>query len=150
MRSYQMMCVSIVTLGGFLLLSSSLGYGQERPLAPWGVHAVVTAGRTTYEGEKLRAILVYGETGNPQLTIERIHVEMGYPSPNRVLWATKVDITGGRPSPCPIAENYCAIVVNLRWSDETLHYDLVSPSAVLRCRVDKITSRAPSTTCNSK
>ena len=140
----------IVTLSGVLLLSSSLGYGQEKPMASWGIHTVVTAGRTTYEGEKLRAILVYGEIGSPQITIERIHVQMGYPSPNRVLWTARIDITGGRPSPCPIAEHYCAEIKNLRWSDETLHYDLVSPSATLRCWVDRIKSRSPTTTCNSK
>ena len=117
-------------------------------MASWGVYTVVTAGRTTYEGDKIRAVLVYGEIGNPQITIESIHVEMGYPSLNRVLWTARVDVTGGKSSPCPIAESYCAIVKDLRWSGETLHYNLVSSSASLRCHVEIIKLGSLISTCN--
>ena len=83
-------------------------------MAPWGIYTLVSTGHRTYEGEKLRAALVYGETGGPRITIESIHVEMGYPSPNRVLWTAKVNLTGESPDPCPVAESYCATVEDLR------------------------------------
>lgn len=118
-------------------------------MAPWGVHTVVSAGRTTYEGDKLRAVLVYGETGGPRISIESIHVDMGYPSPNRVVWTARVDVVGGGPGPCPVAESYCATVQDLRWSDDTLLYELVAPATTLHCRVDEVRSRAPKTTCKN-
>jgi hypothetical protein len=118
-------------------------------MAPWGVHTLVSAGRTTYEGDKLRAVLVYGETGGPRISIESIHVDMGYPSPSRVVWTSRVDVIGDAPDPCPLAETYCAFVQGLRWADDTLLFELVAPTTTLRCRVDGVRSRAPRTTCNN-
>lgn len=136
-----------VAVAVVFLVSSSVAVGQQQPMAAWGVHSIATAGRATYEGDKLRAILVYDETGRPQITIESIHVDMSYPSPNRVDWSDRVDLTGDRSSFCPIAETYCAAVEALEWRDDVLVYELVSPSATLRCRVDAIRSRSPMTTC---
>jgi hypothetical protein len=138
-----------LAVGTVFLATSVLGWSQEKPLAPWGVHTVVTSGRTTYEGDKIRAVLVYGETGGPRISIERIHVDMGYPSPSRVDWAARVDVLGDRPDPCPVAETYCASVENLRWSGDILLYEVVAPSSTLHCRVDEVASRAPRTTCDS-
>ena len=143
-RSYQLF------FGGVLLLLCTLCLGQTRPLAPWGVHAVATLGHTTYEGDKIRAVLVYGETGNPQITLEKIQVYMGHPSPNEVVWTAKVDLTGEEADPCPVAETYCAMVANLRWSDDALLYELVAPSVTLYCQVNYIISRAPKTECEIK
>ncbi len=140
----------LLTVGGILLISSTLSFGQDQPLASWGVYALVTMGRTTYEGDKIRAVLIYGETGNPEISLESIHVDMGYPRPNQVVWKTKIDLTGETPDPCPIAESYCAIVKDLRWVDDELRYELVAPSTTLHCRVDYVIARAPKTTCEVK
>ncbi len=139
-----------LAFGGMLVLLSTLSFGQLKPLAPWGVHAVATLGRTTYEGDKIRAVLVYGETGNPKITLEKIDVYMGHPSPNQVIWTAKVDLTGEIPDPCPVAESYCAFVSNLRWIDDALRYELVAPSATLYCQVNYIISQAPKTECEVK
>ena len=143
-RLYQL------ALGGVLVLLSTLCLGQVKPLAPWGVHSVATLGRTTYEGDKIRAVLVYGETGNPKIMLERIQVYSGHPSTNEVIWTAEVDLTGEIPDPCPAAETYCAAVTNLRWRDDALRYELVAPSATLFCQVNYIISRAPNTECEIK
>jgi len=144
----QRLC--LFAFGGALFLLSTLCFGQVRPLAPWGIHSVATLGNTTYEGDKIRAVLVYGETGNPQITLEKIQVYMGHPSPNEVVWTAKVDLTGEEPDPCPVAETYCAMVTNLRWSDDALRYELVAPTATLHCQVNYIISQAPNTECEVK
>ena len=139
-----------LALGSVLVLLSTLCLGQMRPLAPWGVHSVATLGRTTYEGDKIRAVLVYGETGNPEITLERIQVYAGNPSPNEVVWRTKIDLTGEIADPCPVAESYCATVTNLRWSDDALLYEFVAPTVTLYCQVNYIISQAPNTECEIK
>ena len=140
----------LTAIGAALLVLPTMSLGQDGPLAPWGIHAIVTLGSTTYEGDKIRAVLVYGETGAPEIRLEKIHVYMGYPSPNRVTWTAKVDITGEMPDPCPIAESYCAKVENLRWDVDALRYELVAPTGTLHCRVHYIISQAPKTTCEFK
>jgi hypothetical protein len=130
-----------------VLLLPALCLGDEKPAAGWDIHTVVTTGSRTYEGKKTRAVLVYGEIGNPIITIESIRVEMGYPSPNQVIWQAKIDISGDSPDPCPIAEMYCAYIKDLRWSDKDLHYDLVAPATTLRCRVQGVEARTLTTTC---
>lgn len=137
-------------VAGVLLMLPTFGFGQDKPLAPWGIHSIATLGGTTYEGDKIRAVLVYGETGNPVITLEKIHVYMGYPSASRVSWITRIDLTGEMPDPCPVAESYCAIVTNLRWDVDALRYELVAPSGTLHCRVHYIISQAPRTTCEFK
>lgn len=144
----QRMCLTAVA--GVLLILPTIGFSQGKPLAPWGVHSVATLGRTTYEGDKIRAVLVYGETGSPEISLEKIHVYMGYPSPNRVIWTAKIDLTGEIPDPCPVAETYCAFVTDLRWVDDALRYELVAPSGTLYCRGHYVISQAPKTTCEFK
>jgi hypothetical protein len=143
-RLYQL------AFGGFLVLLTTLCLGQTRPLAPWGVHAVATLGNTTYDGDKIRAVLVYSEIGKPEITLERIQVYAGNPSSNEVVWRTKIDLTGELANPCPRAESYCATVANLRWSDDVLLYELLTPSVTLYCQVNYIISRAPNTECEIK
>lgn len=121
----------------------------EQPMAPWGIHTIVTTGSRFYEGKKTRAVLVYGETGGPIITIESIRVEMGYPTISEVLWQAKIEIIGDVEDPCPIAETYCAYIKDLRWSEGDLHYDLVAPSTTLRCQVEGIEMRGPKTTCEA-
>lgn len=41
--------VSLFTVGGCLLLSSTLSIGQEKPLAPWGIYTLVSTGHRTYD-----------------------------------------------------------------------------------------------------
>ena len=140
----------LFAVGGILIILSTFSFGQEKPLAPWGVHSVATLGRTTYEGDKIRAVLVYGEKGNPEITLEKNHVDMGYPSPNRVFWTAKIDLTGDIPDPCPVAESYCAVVKDLRWIDDSLRYQLIAPTVALHCQVNYVISQAPKTTCEVK
>jgi len=121
---------------------------EEKPLAPWAVHTLVSEGATTLEGEKFRAVLKYGETGGPTLEIELIKVEMGYPSQSSVLWQISVDPLGDTPDPCPIAEMYCATLRNIRWMQGNLEYDFVAPSKVYRCRISGIRSRSSKTSCS--
>ena len=143
-RLYQL------ALGGVLVLISSICFGQMRPLAQWGVHSMATLGHTTYEGDKIRAVLMYSENGDPEITLERIQVYAGNPSPNEVVWRTKIDLTGEIADPCPPAGSYCAMVTNLRWSGDALFYELVAPSVTLYCQVNYIISRAPNTECEIK
>ena len=138
-----------LTIGVVFVLCSALAHAREQPMANWGVHTIATQGSTTYEGDKLRAGLVYGETGAPRISVESIHVDMGYPSPNRVEWTARIDLIGDRPDVCPIAEMYCATVEGLRWHDDVLAYELVSPSGTLHCRVDGIRARRPETSCDA-
>ena len=143
-RLYQL------AFGGVLVLLSALCLGQTRPLAPWSVHAVATLGNTTYEGDKIRAVLVYSDNGKPEITLKRIQVYAGNPSSNEVVWRTKIDLSGEIADPCPLAESYCAMVTNLRWSGDALLYELVAPSVTLYCKVNYIISRAPNTECEIK
>lgn len=120
---------------------------EDKPLAPWGIYAVVTEGTTTYEGEKLRAVLSYGEIGGPELVIEQIDVEIGFPSPSRVLWRTDVDLYGEFDDPCPIAEMYCARVDAIRWASGKLSYSVIGPDFRFRCTISGIPAHESITSC---
>ena len=94
-----------------------------KPMANWGVYAIATSGGTYYEGKKLRAVLIYGEIGEPYLYIESISVAMGYPVQSEVLWRKKLDVAGGKRV-CPVSETWCGKVVNLRWDEQLLKYEI--------------------------
>jgi len=130
-----------------LVILGAPTFAGDEPLVPWGVYSVATEGGTRYEGEKLRAVLSYGETGGPEITVELIRVEMGYPSPSRVLWRLDIDIFGDTSDPCPIAEFYCASVREMRWSLGELGYDVVGSEFSITCIVSGIRDQSPVTTC---
>ena len=124
----------------------------DRPLADWGVYTVVTSGSTSYEGEKTRAILSYGETGGPRLVIEMIHVEMAYPSPNKVVWRANVDVSGGMAEGdvCPIAESWCGTIVDLRWDGEVLRHTIATPTVRFGCSTAGVARRELITSCTRR
>ncbi len=89
-----MSIVRIFIILMFVLSSISFAEEPMAPMAGFGVHTVVTLGPTVYEGEKIRAILTYGEVGMPYIFIEAIKVEMSYPVQSKVLWREEIDVTG--------------------------------------------------------
>ncbi len=133
--------------GLVVLLPAVVSFADAEPLADWSVHTIATDGPSTYEGEKTRAVLTYGESGRPKLVIEKIRVEMGYPEQSEVSWRAEVDLTGDRPDPCPIAETYCAEVRDLRWLAGRLKYDLIGGATTLRCTVSNAKEGSPKTRC---
>ncbi len=111
------------------------------------MHTIVTQGSLTYEGVKTRAILIYGEVGNPILELEQIRVEIGVPVRSRLLWRVLIDLVGDLAEPCPITASGCASIENLRFELGVLHHDLVTPNARLRCRTHGIEALTPVTKC---
>jgi hypothetical protein len=53
-------------------------------MADFRIHTIVSSEPRTFEGNKLRAIVEYGELGSPYVFIESIKVEMGHPSRSKV------------------------------------------------------------------
>ncbi len=139
--------IRLNTLALALIIFGAPTFAEDKPLVPWSVHSVATEGGTTYEGEKLRAVLSYGEIGGPEITVELVSVEMGFPSPSRVLWRFKIDLLGDTSDPCPIAEVYCAVVRGMRWSSGELSYEVVGNESSISCIVSGIRDEAPVTTC---
>jgi hypothetical protein len=119
------------------------------PLAEWGVHTVATLGPKFYEGAKTRAVLSYGEVGEPVLELEVIEVKMGWPIQSKVLWHMEVDVRGRllEGEVCRPAESYCAEAVNLRWEGETLRWDLRAPGRVFNCSASGVKQRQVQSTC---
>jgi hypothetical protein len=147
----------VLLFGGLLCMSAGPPSGAEAqssgkaraPLAEWGVYTVVTLGPKFYEGTKTRAMLFYGEVGNPRLELEVIEVEMGWPSQSTVVWHSEVNFLGGlaEGEVCPPAETYCAEIVNLRWEGETLRWDLRAPGRVFSCSASGVKQRQVQSTC---
>ena len=145
MRKLQV--ISILTL---LLSNLALAQNVVAPMANFEVHAIVTLGPTLFEGEKIRAVLTYGETGGPNIFLETIKVEMGYPQQSKVLWKEKIDVTGGLGEICPIAESWCGSIEDLRWQDGSLQYEIKTASLTYHCTVRNIESKAPESFCRMK
>ena len=113
-----------------MFVLSGISFAEEpmAPMAEFGVHTVVTLGPTVYEGEKIRAVLTYGEVGKPTVFIEAIKVEMGYPIQSKVLWREKIDVTGGLRDVCPMVESWCGAIQELQWKNNTLQYEIKTGS----------------------
>lgn len=133
-----MSIVRIFIILMFVLSSISFAEEPMAPMADFGVHTVVTLGPTVYEGEKIRAILTYGEVGMPYIFIEAIKVEMGYPVQSKVLWREEIDVTGGLGDVCPIAESWCGSIQELQWKNNTLQYEIKTGSHTYYCNVNQI------------
>ena len=142
--------MSIVRIFVILMfLLSGISFAEEPivPMAEFGVHTVVTLGSTIYEGEKIRAVLIYGEVGTPTIFIEAIKVEEGYPDQSKVLWREKIDITGGLGDVCPVAESWCGSVQELRWENNTLQYEIKTGSHTYYCNVNQIGKGTSKSSC---
>jgi len=135
-----------------MFVLSNISFAEEPmvPMAEYGVHTVVTMGTTAYEGEKIRAILTYGEVGTPTIFIESIKVEEGYPIQSKVLWRDKIDVMGGLGDVCPIAESWCGSIQELRWKNNTLQYEIKTASHTYHCSVNQIGKRTSKSSCLRK
>jgi len=142
-----MSIVRIFVILMFLLSGISFAEEPIAPMAEFGVHTVVTLGSTIYEGEKIRAVLIYGEVGTPTIFIEAIKVEEGYPDQSKVLWREKIDITGGLGDVCPVAESWCGSVQELRWENNTLQYEIKTGSHTYYCNVNQIGKGTSKSSC---
>jgi hypothetical protein len=131
---------------------SGISFAEEpvAPMADFGVHTVVTLGPAVYEGEKIRAILTYGEVGTPAIFIEAIKVEEGYPVQSKVLWKEKIDVTGGLGDVCPKAEFWCGSIQELRWENSTLQYEIKTGSHTYYCNVNQIGKGTSKSSCREK
>ena len=132
-----------------MFVLSGISFAEEpvAPMADFGVYTVVTLGPTVYEGEKIRAVLIYGEVGTPTIFIEAIKVEEGYPDQSKVLWREKIDITGGLGDVCPVAESWCGSVQELRWENNTLQYEIKTGSHTYYCNVNQIGKGTSKSSC---
>ena len=119
----------------------------DKPLADWGVYTIISSGPKIWEGNKIRAVLIYGETGFPKIVLESIHVEEGRPIRSRVLWTKNVEVTGGLEI-CPPAETRCGEISNLTWEQDELHYDINSNNKCYSCIVRNINKGELNTECN--
>ena len=135
-----------------MFVLSNISFAEEpmAPMAEFGVHTVVTLGSTVYEGEKIRAVLTYGEVGTPTIFIEAIKVEEGYPVQSKVLWREKIDVTGGLGDVCPIAESWCGSIQEFRWKNNTLQYEIQTGSQVYLCNVNQIGKGTSKSSCRRK
>ena len=134
----------------FVLSNISFAQKPIVPMAEFGVHTVVTLGPTIYEGEKIRAVLAYGEVGTPTIFIEAIKVKEGYPVQSKVLWREKIDVTGGLGDVCPIAESWCGSIQEFRWKNNTLQYEIQTGSQVYLCNVNQIGKGTSKSSCRRK
>lgn len=135
-----------------VIVLCNISFAQEptTPMAEYAVHTVVTLGTTTYEGEKIRAILAYGEVGTPTISIEAIKVKMGYPVQSKVLWRDIIDVTGGLGDVCPVAESWCGSIQELRWKNKTLYYEIKTASHTYHCSVNQIGNGTSKSLCLKK
>jgi hypothetical protein len=128
---------------------SDISHAEEvmAPMAEFGVYTVITSGSTVYEGEKIRAVLTYGEVGTPTIFIEAIKVETGYPVQSKVLWREKIDVTGGLGDVCPKAESWCGSIQKLRWKNNTLQYEIKTGTHTYLCNVNQIGKGTSKSSC---
>jgi hypothetical protein len=132
-----------------ILIFCTLSVSAEEltPMADFGIHTIVTSGPRAFEGKKLRAIVEYGELGFPSIFIESINVEMGYPSPSRVVWREKIDETGGIKNICQEPGVWRCSLENLRWDDSTLNYELKTSSGTYKCSAKVVEGDKINTNC---
>lgn len=145
-----MTIVRILIILTFVLSGLSFAEEPVAPMAEFGVHTIVTLGPTVYEGEKIRAILTYGEVGRPTIFIEAIKVEEGYPIQSKVLWKEKIDVTGGLGDVCPVAEYWCGYIQRLRWEKHNLMYEIKTNSHTYYCNVNEIGKGTSKSSCQRK
>ena len=145
-----MSIVRIFIILMFVLSGISFAEEPMAPMAEFGVHTVVTLGSTVYEGEKIRAILTYGEVGTPTIFIEAIKVEEGYPVQSKVLWREQIDVTGGLDNVCPVVESWCGSIQELRWKNNTLQYEIKTGSHTYYCNVNQIGKGTSKSSCLRK
>jgi len=145
-----MSIVRIFVILMFILSGISFAEETMAPMAEFGVHTVVTLGPTVYEGDKIRAVLAYGEVGTPSIFIEAIKVEEGYPVQSKVLWREKIDVTGGLGDVCPVAESWCGYIQELRWINNTLQYEIRTGSHTYYCNVNQIGKGTSKSSCIRK
>ena len=131
-----------------LIYSLSISAEELEPMADFRIHTIVTSGPRAFEGKKLRAIVEYGELGFPSIFIESINVEMGYPSPSRVVWREKIDETGGVKNICQEPGVWRCSLENLRWEDSTLNYELKTSSGTYKCSAKVVEGDKINTNCS--
>jgi len=122
--------------------------GEAEPVADFRIHTLVSSEPRTFEGDRLRAVVEYGELGFPSVLIESIRVEMGFPPSSKVLWRATIDETGGIGGLCRPPGAYACSLDNLEWNDSTLVYDLKTPAAAYRCSVRVSEGPAIATDCS--
>ena len=134
----------------YLLSFCALSISAEElePMADFRIHTIVSSNPRTFEGNKLRAIVEYGELGLPSIFIESTKVEMGHPSPSKIFWREKVDETGGVINVCREPGLWRCSLDNLKWKDSTLVYDLKTPRGAYQCSARVIEGQKPKTNCS--
>lgn len=140
----------------FLLLFSSLFAfaGDLIPLADFRVHTIVTSGPIVYEGDKIRAVLTYGELRAPTILIEAIKVKEGYPDSSKVLWREKIDVMEKIDATGHICEGpegvWSCSLDNLRWEGSALKYEIITSNVTYECstNVTSTNSNALITKCS--
>jgi hypothetical protein len=131
-----------------LFFALSISAQELEPMADFRIHTIVSSEPRTFEGNKLRAIVEYGELGSPYVFIESIKVEMGYPSRSKVFWREKIDETGGVQNVCREPGVYPCSLDNLKWVDSTFVYDLKTPSGLYKCSAKIIAAKRIKTECS--
>ncbi len=118
------------------------------PFADWSVYTVVSNGPKRWEGDKIRAVLMYGESGAPYLMLESIHVDWGWLSSyNKVLWKKRVNTMGDLTLCSEAAESWCGVLSGLRWEGDDLKYEIENDKDSYVCTVTEIRNEKMKTTC---
>lgn len=131
-----------------LFCALSISAQELEPMADFRIHTIVSSEPRRFEGNKLRAIVEYGELGSPSVFIESIKVEMGYPSRSKVFWREKIDETGGVQSVCREPGVWRCSLENLKWTDSIFDYDLKTPSGTYKCSAKIIKAKRIKTDCS--
>lgn len=120
-----------------LFLSLSVIAEDLKPLADFRVHTIVTSGPKFYKGDKIRAVLTYGELGVPYIFIESINVKEGYPDSSKVLWRKKIDVMEKIDATDHVCEGpegvWSCSLENLRWEGSALKYMIKASKEIYEC-----------------
>lgn len=131
-----------------LFYALSISAQELEPMADLRIHTIISSEPRTFAGNKLRAIVEYGELGSPYVFIESIKVEMGHPSRSKVFWREKIDETGGVQNVCREPGVWRCSLDNLKWADSTFFYDLKTPSGTYKCSAKIIAAKRIKTDCS--
>jgi len=138
-----------ITLSLLLISAIPSNADNYEPIVKYGVYTVVSTGPTYYGGERLMAVLEYGEVGHPYLTIEKVKIVFGsHPSESKVLWRKKIDIAGDKSQKIfPPSEYWKGEINNLHWDKDKLIYMIILPGLAYACIVNDIETKDLIATC---
>jgi hypothetical protein len=144
----------VILISLLLVLSLTVFAEDLKPLADFRVHTIVTSGPKFYEGDKIRAVLTYGELGAPYIFMETIKVKEGYPDLSMVLWCEKIDVTEKIDKTGHICEGpegvWSCSLENLRWEGSALKYEIITSKVTYECstNVTSTSDHTLSTKCS--